>query len=371
MRRDYVGSQKQANVRGGSGSIEAVADARDAHVDEVPDGAPQSAARVGEIGLAQEAEGELVGGRFHRIRRTRRQFGMKSILRTSGSSHPAPFAKIGPRSGTLIIVTLRSVVLLCALSALVACDAREPALVLATTTSVANSGLLHDVLASYAVDVRVSQVGSGRALALLASGEAVVAITHAPDQETAALRDHPEWFYRKILYNDFLIVGPPDDPARAAGLTDASEALQRIVRSGQRFISRGDESGTHERERQLWSAARISPRSSHLIVAGASMGQTLRVASETSSYTLTDRGTFQSLSASLDLRELVAGDPRLLNTYAVIADAPHSAGAQFARWLADGDGRRVLSKAVAAMGARAFVVWPEGRPGDRPDARPF
>jgi tungstate transport system substrate-binding protein len=206
---------------------------------------------------------------------------------------------------------------------------------------------------------------------MLAANEADVVIGHAPEQEARALHAHPAWFYRKILYNDFLIVGPPVDPASIAGMTDAVTAMKRVVESHQRFLSRGDESGTHERERQLWAAAGIHPRSDQVIVAGAGMGQTLRIASETGAYTLTDRGTFEMLSHALSLRALVAGDPRLLNTYAVVADSTNEPGVRFAHWLADGDGRRALADTLRSGEVRGFTLWPTDHDGTRPDSRPF
>jgi ABC-type tungstate transport system permease subunit len=139
------------------------------------------------------------------------------------------------------VAAIRRVVL-CALVLLIGCRSSVPPLVLATTTSVANSGLLDRVLPAYAAQpVRAVPVGSGRALIMLGDNRADVVISHAPEQEAKALKEHPTWLYRKILYNDFLIVGPSDDPARIAGLTDAVTAMKRILESHQRFLSRGDE----------------------------------------------------------------------------------------------------------------------------------
>jgi tungstate transport system substrate-binding protein len=254
---------------------------------------------------------------------------------------------------------------------IVACRETTPPLILATTTSVANSGLLDRVLPSYTPRVvRVVQVGSGRAIDMLAADQADVVISHAPQREAEALRSHPTWCYRKILYNDFLLVGPPNDPAGISGTSDAAKAMRNILESRQRFLSRGDESGTHERERELWAAAGVNPQSSQIVVAGAGMGQTLRIASETDAYTLTDRGTFEMLSGSLRLRVLVAGDSQLLNTYAVMAPPVNDQGIRFARWLAEGEGRRVLAATVSPGGIRGFTIWPEGRDGTRPESRP-
>ena len=253
-----------------------------------------------------------------------------------------------------------------------ACSRADGPLILATTSSVANSGLLDIVLAAYrGGTVRPVLVGSGRALDMLAAGSADVVISHAPSRETAARAAHPSWTYHKILYNDFLIVGPSEDPAGVAGAGDAVEAMARIGQSDARFLSRGDESGTHERERELWASAGIEPEAARLVVAGAGMGQTLRVAGSTGAYTLTDRGTYEALRESIPLRVLFEGDPRLLNTYAVIADPGNESGAVFARWLSQGAGRDVMGQALRAGTVKGFVLWPSGVDGSAPDSRPY
>jgi tungstate transport system substrate-binding protein len=241
---------------------------------------------------------------------------------------------------------------------------------LATTTSVANSGLLDAVLPHYAGRVQPVLVGSGRAIEMLAGGLADVIISHAPQREAEALREHPRWTYRKILYNDFVIVGPLEDPAGVTGSATAVEAMTRIARSASVFLSRGDESGTHEREQQLWSAAETRPAPPRLVVAGAGMGQTLRIASRTGAYTLTDRGTLESLSGALELAVVFEGDPGLLNTYAVIANAERDTGAAFARWIAGPDGRRAIEGALSSRDVKGFTLWPADAPFDAPYALP-
>lgn len=255
---------------------------------------------------------------------------------------------------------------------LFACNEAAPPVLLATTTSVANSGLLDQLLPSYPDRVRVIQSGSGRALALLGEGHADTAISHAPAQEAAALARNLTWYYRKVLFNRFLIVGPVTDPAAIAGMTDAAAAMKRIIDSGQRFLSRGDESGTHERERELWKASGVpGSRLTRVVVVGAGMGQTLRTASATNGYTLTDSGTFTMLSHSLQLRELVTADPRLVNTYAVLADTNNTRGLRFAKWFAEGAGRDAVLRILSTGQIRGFTIWPAARPGTKPDATPF
>lgn len=252
-----------------------------------------------------------------------------------------------------------------------ACSRVDAPVVLATTTSVGNAGLLDRVLLGYErASVRPVLVGSGRALEMLASGTADVVISHAPGRERALLKEHPTWWYRKILFNHFLIAGPPEDPADVRGAADAVDGMRRIAASTATFLSRGDESGTHERERELWSAARASPGPARLVVAGAGMAQTLRIAGRTGAYTLTDRGTFLALQGSIALVLLHEGDPRLLNTYCVIADPRNARGAQFARWLAEGPGRELMRRALQSGEIKGFESWPDAADGTTPEARP-
>ena len=250
-----------------------------------------------------------------------------------------------------------------------ACARAPDPLILATTTSMGNSGLLDRILpAFHHPPVRPVLVGSGRALQMLAAGTADVVISHAPFAEAESLRAHPEWWYRKILFNDFLIVGPRDDPAGVRGSVDAAEAMRRIARSRSIFLSRGDESGTHERERELWSQAGTAPDEAHHVIAGAGMGQTLRIADATAAYTLTDRGTFEANAAPLNLVVLYAGDARLLNTYAVIADPGNARGAEFARWIGEGAGRELIREVLRRGELRGFSLWPDEVEGRTPAA---
>lgn len=243
------------------------------------------------------------------------------------------------------------------------CAPPESPLVLATTTSVANSGLLDPLLAAFRADhgiiVRTHLVGSGLALRMLAQGDADIAITHAPDTEAGYLRDHPDWRRRQIMFNDFVLVGPPSDPAKARGVA-IDEAMRRIAQADVRFISRGDNSGTHERENQLWAMAQATPPPPRLVAAGAGMGSTLRVASETASYTLTDRATYLQIATDLQLQILVEGGPLLRNVYSVIMPpaGPRAADAQtLFEWLSRGRGRAVID-AYRIGEVQAFTTMP-------------
>lgn len=265
-----------------------------------------------------------------------------------------------------------------AVAVLATCANPRGELRLATTTSVDNSGLLGDVLPAFerqaGVGVRVLAVGSGRAIQLLRRGDADVAITHDPVAEAALSKEIPGLLYRKIMFNDFLITGPSDDPARVHEAATAAEAMRRIASSTTPFASRGDESGTHARERQLWAAAGMAPPASQLLETGQGMAATLRVASERRAYTLTDRATYIQLGPSLMLRPLFEGGRDLLNTYAVIAMPGSRQDALVRRliaWLAEGDGRaRISAFSPSSAGAPPFTVWPADRPHDVPAALP-
>ena len=257
------------------------------------------------------------------------------------------------------------------------CDSR-PRIRLATTTSVENSGLLAAVLPAFeqAHHVRIDAlpIGSGRALGLLRRGDAAAALTHDPRAEAAALEAGVITGYRKIMFNSFLIVGPPADPAEVAEAPGIVDALQRIVDGRARFVSRGDASGTYAREQELWALAGRRPSRENLLETGQGMAATLRVASEHGAYTLTDGATFEQLRSRLALTSVGARGPELVNTYAIF-ERPGLAGAEQAvvtaltDWLAEGDGRRRVA-GFLINGRTVFHVWPAGVPGDRPGHRP-
>jgi tungstate transport system substrate-binding protein len=267
--------------------------------------------------------------------------------------------------------------LLCLWSVIViGCGGHTAQIRLATTTSVDNSGLLQAIMPSFeqetGVEVQVLAVGSGRALQLLRRGDADVALTHDPIAEAALLKELPAAAYRKIMFNDFLVVGPAADDAVIRQASDAADAMRRIAASAALFVSRGDESGTHAREQQLWQEAGAKPPADRLLETGQGMAATLRIASERHAYTLTDRATFTQLADVLALRPLFDGDPDLLNTYAVIlldAAARETDATKFMQWISDGDGRARISAFTIGQ-THPFVVWPDGRARDQPGAMP-
>ena len=191
-------------------------------------------------------------------------------------------------------------------------------MVLATTTSTQDSGLLDSLLpvfrAERGIEVKVIAVGSGAALAMAGTGDADAVLVHAPEAERPYIERGDLVEGRRIMHNDFLLAGPKQDPAGVRG-ADLATAMRRIA-AGAPFISRGDGSGTEKKELELWSAAGVDPATLGLREeTGQGMGATLLVASERRGYTLTDRGTYLALRERLDLVPLVEGDPKLLNVY--------------------------------------------------------
>lgn len=298
----------------------------------------------------------------------------RTATRTEVSFVPSKYGKTRSAVLTRNHLLALAVTLLC----LGGCRSSPPAgIALATTTSVANSGLLETLTSRFGAEnrmaVRTQLVGSGLALRMLAEGHVDVVISHAPAAEQQAVATHPRWQYRKIMWNDFVFVGPREDPARVAGTPDLVEAVRRIASSDATFLSRGDLSGTHEREEQLWARAGVRPQPKRLVVAGTGMGTTLRAASRMGAYTLTDRATFAQLAPSLELRIVFEGDPQLLNTYAVVhdPDGPHGrAAAAFTAWLSEGEGRQEIERFTVG-GMRGFNVWPVGRARATPSDLPF
>ncbi|HXF51242.1 MAG TPA: substrate-binding domain-containing protein [Dehalococcoidia bacterium] len=199
--------------------------------------------------------------------------------------------------------------------------------ILATTTSTVDSGLLDALVPVFerqtGYHLKYVGVGSGAALAMAERGDADAVLSHAPDAERELVDKGVVVNRRLVMHNDFVLVGPSDDPAGVRNAGSATAALLAIARSGSTFISRGDNSGTHQLELRLWERAGFDPTSDAAYVeSGQGMGQTLQLASARRAYTLTDRGTFLALRDTLDLQPLLEGDPALLNVYHVMQVNP-------------------------------------------------
>ena len=231
--------------------------------------------------------------------------------------------------------------------------AAAEALRLATTTSTENSGLLHYLLPAFkarsGVDVHVIAVGTGKALRIAENGDVDVVMVHArPAEERFVAAGHGVG-RREIMYNDFIIVGPRDDPAGIAGTSSVATALRRIAASESRFVSRGDDSGTHKKELALWELAGTRPAGAWYLEAGQGMGKVLQIASELEAYTMTDRGTWLAHQGHLGLAIVVQGDPPLFNPYGVIAVNPqrhahvnYTGATAFIDWLASKEGQEMI-----------------------------
>ncbi|NPV71079.1 MAG: solute-binding protein [Firmicutes bacterium] len=225
---------------------------------------------------------------------------------------------------------------------------RKP-LVLATTTSTADTGLL-DVLnpafeKKFPYTVKTIAVGTGEALKLGEKKEADVLLVHARKSEDKFMADGFGTRRLDVMYNDFVLVGSKDDPAKIRGLKEAKAALAAIAGSNSTFITRGDNSGTHQKEKQLWEAAGIKPEGAWYVSTGQGMGASLKIASEKKGYTLSDRGTYLA-TKGLDLEILVEKDPALLNPYGVIEvkGAKNTDGAKaYAGFITSAEGQKIIA----------------------------
>ncbi len=202
----------------------------------------------------------------------------------------------------------------------------NPSLILATTTSTQDSGLLDVLMPEFekqtGYQVKTIAVGTGAALTMGEKGEADVLLVHAPASEKKLVDNKIGINYNLVMHNDFIIVGPSADPAKIKGLKSPVQALKAISDSKSVFISRGDKSGTDTMEKSLWKTASITPSGTWYQESGTGMGQTLKTASEKSGYILTDRATYLSTKKSLQLDILLEGDASLLNIYHVMQVNP-------------------------------------------------
>ncbi len=198
-------------------------------------------------------------------------------------------------------------------------------IILATTTSTQDSGLLDELNPKFeektGYKVKTIAVGTGQALEMGKKGEADVLLVHAPKSEQEVVDMGAAINRQLVMHNDFIIVGPADDPAGIKGLKTA-EAFKMIADKKAVFVSRGDESGTHKKEKEVWTAAGIKPEGDWYQQSGTGMGATLNIANDKQGYTLTDRGTYLAQKKNLSLDVLVEGDKVLLNIYHVMQVNP-------------------------------------------------
>lgn len=235
-------------------------------------------------------------------------------------------------------------------------------LILATTTSTQDSGLLDVLVPQFEKErgyfVKTIAVGSGQAMAMGEKGEADVLLVHSPEAEKQFMAKGGGRSRRLVMHNDFIIVGPAADPANLRAAKTSTDAFRKVAQAGSLFLSRGDNSGTHSREKGLWKGAALSPEGQKWYQqTGLGMGQTLNVAAEKKGYTLVDRGTYLAMKKSLGMEILFEGDARLLNVYHVIEVNPvrwPKVNAPAARAFADFMVSKKVQDIIAGFGVDRF-----------------
>ncbi len=233
--------------------------------------------------------------------------------------------------------------------------AGEQRILVQSTTSTQNSGLYDYLLPQFEAEtgqqVAVVAVGTGQAIKNAMNGDADVLLVHAMQSELKFVDQGYGIERFDVMYNDFVLIGPKDDPAKIAQIKTVNEALSALQDTKQRFISRGDDSGTHKKELRLWKAANLQPAGQWYLETGSGMGATIRMAVEMGGYTLTDRATWIAFNAKEDHRVLLSGQTELFNQYGVIAVSPvkhphvNSSGAQvFIDWLLSPHGQQLIAE---------------------------
>jgi len=237
---------------------------------------------------------------------------------------------------------------------------------LATTTSTYHSGLLDYLLPVFEKDsgykVDVIATGTGKALKMGENGDVDLVMTHAPKSEQQFVDAGYGVMPRKLMYNDFVVVGPNNDPAKVEGDKDVLDVFKKIAESGQIFISRGDDSGTNKKELGLWAQANIEPNFGGYRSVGQGMGPALNMTSELQAYTLTDRGTWLAYQNKLDLKIVSQGDEKLFNPYQVILinhdrypSTNYDGAKMFSDWLVSTHGQELINS-FQLNGQQLFVA---------------
>jgi len=226
---------------------------------------------------------------------------------------------------------------------------------LATTTSTENSGLLDDLLPRFTdatgYEVHVIAVGTGKALRMGRDGDVDVVLVHAPAAEQRFVDEGYGEQRLPVMFNDFVLVGPSTDPAGLDESGDVGDALRRVAETQRVFVSRGDDSGTHKKERSLWKQAGVVPEGSWYLEAGQGMGRVLQMADEMDGYTLTDRGTWLAYRDKSRLKVVYQDDEGLFNPYAIIEvsamrypDLNHKGARALIEWIRDSEGQHAIAR---------------------------
>jgi tungstate transport system substrate-binding protein len=245
--------------------------------------------------------------------------------------------------------------------------AQQNVIILATTTSLENSGLLSHILPLFekktGIKVKVIARGTGAAIEMGKRGDADAVFVHAKELELEAVKQGYFVNRHDVCYNDFIIVGPKNDPAKIKKVKEAVDAFKRIALSQSLFISRADKSGTNMKELSLWQRAKIEPKGQKwYLEAGQGMEKTLRIANEKQAYTLTDRGTWLAIKDRLDLLILFQGDPVLFNQYGVMAVNPqkhkhvkYKEAMEFVNWIISKEGQNAIASFKDKLGNQLFI----------------
>lgn len=248
-------------------------------------------------------------------------------------------------------------------------DSGETSIILATTTSTEDSGLLDFLLPEFlndtGIEVKVIAVGTGKALQMGRDGEADLMLVHAKESEEEFVREGHGIVRYDIMYNDFILVGPLNDPADLSEICPDNivEGLKILSAHNYKFISRGDDSGTHKKEISLWEIAEIKPEGNFYISAGRGMGDILKIADELQAYTLSDRATFLNFRTELELKVIIENDERLFNQYGIISVNPDkniyinkSGAEEFIRWIISPKAQKMIGEyGIDIHGAPLFV----------------
>ena len=249
---------------------------------------------------------------------------------------------------------------------------KDKELILASTTSTQDSSLFDVLLPAFeeatGYKVKVIAVGTGEAIELGEKGEADVILVHSRKAEDQFVEEGYGVNRKDVMHNDFLIVGPKEDPAQISGMTLAADAFKAIADTKSLFVSRGDDSGTHKKELSVWEKLAVTPSEDWYIETGQSMGETLKITDEKEGYTLTDNGTWLAQKENFTLIELVKGDEILYNPYGVIAVNPekhpdlkinYEGAMAFINWITGQEGQEIIKE---------FGVEKYGQPLFYPDA---
>ncbi len=245
----------------------------------------------------------------------------------------------------------------------------ESEIILASTTSTENSGLFGYILPIFekktGIKVKVVARGTGAAIEMGKRGDADAVFVHAKELELKAVEEGYFVNRHDVMYNDFVIIGPPDDPAKIKGIKSAVDAFRKIAESGSPFVSRGDNSGTHTKELAIWGKAGIDPKGKKwYLEAGQGMEKTQRIANEKLAYTLTDRGTWLGTKEKDKLEMVIVfeGDPILLNQYGVMAVNPekqkhvkYKEAMEVVNWIISKEGQQAIAAFKDNYGNQLFI----------------